>query len=281
MQDKDIIIKADELYFSYDDEKSYSLDGLSLEIERGRRVAFMGANGAGKSTFFFCLNGIHRPASGTLYIDGKPVDYSKKGLLDLRSKVGIVFQDPDNQLFSASVFQEISFGALNIGMSKEEAEKAVRRVIDALEITPFMEKPTHSLSGGQKKQVSIADVLVMNPEIVILDEPAASLDPKHTIIVNRIVDMLADQGMTVLVSTHDVDYALEWADEIVLIYEGKTLMHGSPTEVFSNEEVLQKTNLKKPAAIELFERLAEKGILPPDLPLPKSLGQLEEYISSL
>ena len=197
---KDIIIKAEDLYFSYDDAKSYSLCGLNLEIERGRKVAFLGANGAGKSTFFFCLNGIHRPLSGTLYIDGKPVDYSKKGLLELRSKVGIVFQDPDNQLFSASVFQEISFGALNIGMSPEEAEAAVRKVIDTLEITPFMDKPTHSLSGGQKKQVSIADVLVMNPEIVILDEPASSLDPKHTIIVNRIVDMLADQGMTVIMS---------------------------------------------------------------------------------
>lgn len=110
---KDIIIKADNLYFSYDDEKSYSLNGLSLEIERGRKVAFMGANGAGKSTFFLCLNGIHKPSQGTLYLDGKPVDYSKKGLLDLRGKVGIVFQDPDNQLFSASVTQEISFGALN------------------------------------------------------------------------------------------------------------------------------------------------------------------------
>ncbi len=278
---KDIIIKAEDLYFSYDDAKSYSLCGLDLEIERGRKVAFLGANGAGKSTFFFCLNGIHRPLSGTLYIDGKPVDYSKKGLLELRSKVGIVFQDPDNQLFSASVFQEISFGALNIGMSPEEAEAAVRKVIDTLEITPFMDKPTHSLSGGQKKQVSIADVLVMNPEIVILDEPASSLDPKHTIIVNRIVDMLADQGMTVIMSTHDVDYALEWADDIVLICEGKTLMHGSPTEVFSNEEALQKTNLKKPAAIELFERLTEKGILPADLPLPRSLQELEEYISQL
>ena len=159
---KDIIIKADDLYFSYDDEKSYSLNGMRREIERGKKVAFMGANGAGKSTFFLCLNGIHRPTAGTLYVDGEAVDYSKKGLLNLRSKVGIVFQDPDNQLFSASVFQEISFGALNIGMSETDAKTAVEQVIDTLEITPFMDKPTHSLSGGQKKQVSIADVLVMN-----------------------------------------------------------------------------------------------------------------------
>ena len=241
---KDIIIKADDLYFSYDDEKSYSLNGMSLEIERGKKVAFMGANGAGKSTFFLCLNGIHRPTAGTLYVDGEAVDYSKKGLLNLRSKVGIVFQDPDNQLFSASVFQEISFGALNIGMSETDAKTAVEQVIDTLEITPFMDKPTHSLSGGQKKQVSIADVLVMNPEVIILDEPASSLDPKHTVIVNKIVDMMVDQGITVLMSTHNVDYALEWAEEIILIHDGKTLMQGSPVEVLSNGQVLEKTNLK-------------------------------------
>ena len=278
---KDINIKADDIYFSYDDEKSYSLNGMSLEIERGKKVAFMGANGAGKSTFFLCLNGIHRPTAGTLYVDGEAVDYSKKGLLNLRSKVGIVFQDPDNQLFSASVFQEISFGALNIGMSETDAKTAVEQVIDTLEITPFMDKPTHSLSGGQKKQVSIADVLVMNPEVIILDEPASSLDPKHTVIVNKIVDMLVDQGITVLMSTHNVDYALEWAEEIILIHDGKTLMQGSPVEVLSNGQVLEKTNLKKPASIELFESLVSKGVLSADLPVPKSLKELETYIASL
>ena len=278
---EDSIIKAEDLYFSYDDGKSYSLKGLNLEIRRGRKVAFMGANGAGKSTFFFCLNGIHRPSAGTLYVGGKAVDYKKKSLLDLRRKVGIVFQDPDNQLFSASVFQEISFGALNLGMNREEAEMAVQKVIDLLGIKPFMEKPTHALSGGQKKQVSIADVLVMNPEIIILDEPASSLDPKHTAIVYKIIDMLVHQGTTVLLSTHDVDYALAWADEIVLLHEGKTLLHDTPANVFSNKEILQKANLKKPAAIELFECLVQKGILPPDLPLPRSLRQLEEYIQTL
>ena len=216
-----------------------------------------------------------------MYVDGEAVDYSKKGLLNLRSKVGIVFQDPDNQLFSASVFQEISFGALNIGMSETDAKTAVEQVIDTLEITPFMDKPTHSLSGGQKKQVSIADVLVMNPEVIILDEPASSLDPKHTVIVNKIVDMLVDQGITVLMSTHNVDYALEWAEEIILIHDGKTLMQGSPVEVLSNGQVLEKTNLKKPAAIELFESLVSKGVLSADLPVPKSLKELETYIASL
>lgn len=148
----DIILKAENLYFSYDDEKTHSLNGLSLEIRRGRRIAFMGANGSGKSTFFLCCNGVHRPSSGTVYFEGEPVDYSRKGLLALRRNVGIVFQDPDNQLFSASVYQEISFGILNLGVSPDEAAREVENVIERLEITPFRSKPTHALSGGQKKQ---------------------------------------------------------------------------------------------------------------------------------
>ena len=159
----EVILKAEDLYYSYDDENTHSLNGLSLEIKRGRKIAFMGANGSGKSTFFLSCMGILKPQKGTLYYKGEPYQYDKKGLLDLRSKVGIVFQDPDNQLFSASVYQEISFGILNLGVPEEEAKQEVEKVIDHLEITPFRHKPTHALSGGQKKQVSIADILVMHP----------------------------------------------------------------------------------------------------------------------
>ena len=203
----------------------------------------MGANGAGKSTFFLCLNGIHKPSSGTLYLDGEPADYSKKDF-SLCAKVGIVFRTLTTSFSPLLSLQEISFGALNMGMSPEKAREEVAKVIDSLEITPFQEKPTHSLSGGQKKQVSIADVLVMNPEVIILDEPASSLDPKHTVIVDEIVNLLVERGITVLMSTHNVDYALKWADEIVVIDGGKTLIHDTPVSVFSNEAILKQANLK-------------------------------------
>ncbi len=277
----DIILKAEDLYFSYDDEKTHSLNGLTLEIRRGHKAAFMGANGSGKSTFFLCCNGIHRPSSGTLYFNGNPVDYSRRGLLDLRSRVGIVFQDPDDQLFSASVYQEISFGILNLGISPRQAQEEVEQVIDELEITPFRHKPTHALSGGQKKQVSIADILVMKPEIIILDEPAAALDPKHTLMVNRIVDRLTEQGITVLISTHDVDYAMAWADDVFLLKDGKVLMHGTPQQVFSNRSALEATNLRQPACLELFDSLCRKGILKTSLPVPRTLDELEEYIGGI
>lgn len=277
----DIILKAENLYFSYDDDNSHSLNGLSLEIKKGQKVAVMGANGSGKSTFFLCCTGIHKPQKGKLYLDGKEVKYNKKGLLDLRSKVGIVFQDPDNQLFSASVYQEISFGILNLGVSEEQAKKEVEEVIDYLEITPFRSKPTHALSGGQKKQVSIADILVMHPEIIILDEPAAALDPRHTTMVNHIVEQMTASGITVLMATHDVNYAYEWADKVILFHEGKVLMNGSPEEVFGNRAALRQTNLEPPAVLELFESLCKKGILKSSLPFPKNLKALEGYIEEV
>ncbi len=277
----DIILKAEDLHFSYDDEQSYSLNGLSLEIKKGQKIAFMGANGSGKSTFFLCCTGILKPQKGKLFFHNKEVTYKKKELLDLRSKIGIVFQDPDNQLFSASVYQEISFGPLNLGHSEEEVKREVEEVIDYLEITPFRHKPTHALSGGQKKQVSIADILVMKPEIIILDEPAAALDPKHTTIVNHIVEQMTQNGITVLMATHDVNYAYEWADEVILFHEGKVLIHGTPAQVFGNRSALKQTNLEPPAVLELFESLCRKGILKSSLPLPKNLNTLEKYISDV
>ena len=278
---EEIILKADELRFSYDDDNTHSLNGLSLEIKKGQKVAVMGANGSGKSTFFLCCTGILKPQSGKLFFHGKELTYGKKDLLDLRSKVGIVFQDPDNQLFCASVYQEISFGPLNLGISEEKVRKEVEDMIERLEITPFRHKPTHALSGGQKKQVSIGDILVMHPEIIILDEPAAALDPRHTVMVNHIVNQMTKDGITVLMATHDVNYAYEWADEVILFESGKVLMQGSPRQVFSDKEILKKTNLEPPMVLEFFESLCRKGILDDSLPAPKNLRTLETYIEEI
>lgn len=278
---EEIILKADELRFSYDDDNTHSLNGLSLDIKKGQKIAVMGANGSGKSTFFLCCTGILKPQSGKLFFHGKELTYGKKDLLDLRSKVGIVFQDPDNQLFCASVYQEISFGPLNLGISEEKVRKEVEDMIERLEITPFRHKPTHALSGGQKKQVSIADILVMHPEIIILDEPAAALDPRHTVMVNHIVNQMTEDGITVLMATHDVNYAYEWADEVILFESGKVLMQGSPRQVFSDKEILKKTNLEPPMVLEFFESLCRKGILDDSLPVPKNLRTLETYIEEI
>jgi cobalt/nickel transport system ATP-binding protein len=239
----------------------------------------MGANGSGKSTFFLNLNGVLRPQKGNIYINGKAIDYSKKGLLEVRRQVGIVFQDPDNQLFSANVTQEISFGVLNLGFSEEEARIKVDKIMEELNITEFKDKPTHFLSGGQKKRVAIADILVMEPDIVILDEPASALDPKHARMIDGIVDELSDKGITVILSTHDVERALIWADKVILFSEGKIIKMGKPDEIFSDEALLEKTNLEKPTVLRLFDVLVKVGMLPNTVDTPKTAAQLEKLIS--
>lgn len=255
------VIEAQDVSYTYEGNEEKALDGLELKIRRGSRVAFMGGNGSGKSTFFLCLNGIRKPDSGRICIDGKPIEYTRKGLLDVRGKVGIVFQEPDNQLFSASVYEEISFGILNLGEDEETARREVDQVIGELEITPFKDRPAHALSGGQKKQVAIADILVMHPEVMILDEPAAALDPAHTRKVHQIVDRLTGKGITVLMATHDIDYAYRWADEIVLMHEGRVLRQGTPEAVCADRDVLREAGLEPPSVLRLWECLQDKGMI--------------------
>lgn len=277
--ESEVILQADHLFFSYDQGRSCALRDLSLKIRRGSKTAFLGANGSGKSTFFLCCNGIHRPTSGTLSFAGKLVGYSRKELLSLRQKVGIVFQDPDSQLFSSSVYQEISFGVMNLGFPEEKARQAVERILDEMELTSLKSRPVHTLSGGQKKQVSIADILVMEPELVILDEPASALDPRHTKLVQEAVKRMTDKGITVMMATHDVDFALDWADEAVVLKDGCVLRQGTPEEIFTDRELLSQANLSVPAALRLFDSLCRKGILDPSLPIPRNLDELESYLA--
>ena len=277
-RDEDWVIEAQDVSYTYDGNDERALDGLNLKIRRGTKVAFMGGNGSGKSTFFLCLNGIRRPDTGKICIDGEAIEYTRKGLLNVRGRVGIVFQEPDDQLFSASVYEEISFGILNLGADEETARREVESVIKELEITPFQDRPAHALSGGQKKQVAIADILVMHPEVMILDEPAAALDPKHTKKVQQIVDHLTEKGITVLMATHDIDYAYAWADEIILMHEGKVIRQGTPFDVCSDRSALKTASLEVPAVLRIHQRLKEKGLIPEDAVPPGSVDELVESL---
>lgn len=278
MERQDIILQLENVCYTYEDG-TQALKGIDLDIRRGEKLAIMGPNGSGKSTLFLALNGIRRPTGGLVLFNGVPVDYSRKGLLDLRKQIGIVFQDPDNQLFSASVTQEISFGVLNLGMPEEKARARVEKVIEDLNITPFRDKPTHFLSGGQKKRVSIADILVMDPEIILFDEPAAALDPKHARMIDEIIDQLSEKGITVILSTHDVNKALIWADRVALLDEGVVVAEDTPDVIFTNHEVLTQTNLEIPVILQIFNSLCKSGVLDRDLPIPHTAEELEKYIN--
>ena len=159
--------------------------------------------------------------------------------------------------------------------------RSVTQVMDKLEITPFAHKPTHALSGGQKKQVAIADILVMEPELIILDEPTAALDPLHTQVVHNLIDQMLQADTTVMLATHDVEYAYAWADDILLFHKGRILAQGTPEEIFMRTDLLQTVNLKQPAVLSLFLQLTQDNILPPNLPFPKTMEDLAVYLKRL
>lgn len=272
---KEIILEVRDMEYEYDDGTK-ALDGINFNIYKGEKIALLGANGAGKSTLFLCLNGVYQPTKGMILLDDIPVDYSKKGLISLRSKVGIIFQEPDDQIFLSDVYEEIAFGACNLGIGKEEVKLRVNAVIERLNITSFLEKPTHFLSGGQKKQVSIADVLVMKPDIIILDEPTASLDQKHATLVKKTVQELNEMGITMIISTHDMDYAFEFADRIILLKEGKVAKIDTKEKIFFDESLLEENDLMKPAVIQMYELLLKKQLISPLKKIPKNIKDFEK-----
>ncbi len=270
---KEILMQVQDLSYRYEDQ-TLALDKINLNIYRHQRLTIMGSNGSGKSTLFLNLNGVYKPTSGQILYEGKPLDYSRKGLLSLRKKVGIVFQEPDNQLFCASVLGEISFGPFNLGLDEATVRNRVAQICDTLSITPFLDKPTHFLSGGQKKRVSIADILVMEPELLILDEPFSALDPKHAHMIDDILKQLTDSGITVIIATHHADQAYRWADRIVVLNHSHVLADGTPQEIFSNKELLAAANLEQPTLMKVSDILKRKGILS-ECDFPKTAEELE------
>jgi len=271
------IIETRGLCYKYSDGTG-ALQGIDLSIKRNCKVAVLGPNGAGKSTFFLHCNGLLKPGSGKLIFAGQEVEYSKNYLRHLRQKVGIVFQNPDQQLFSASVRQDISFGLLNAGCSKEETILKIETIGRQLGILELFNKPTHYLSVGQKKMVALAGVLVMEPELIICDEPTAGLDPVASAALMEVLDKLHSNGTSIIISTHDVDQAYGWADQIIILDRGRVLHQGRPTEVFSNPNILDQARLKKPWILETWEYMQSKGLVNSKLPPPNTREQLFQLI---
>lgn len=252
------ILKLQDLHYTYPDG-THALKGLDMEIKRGQVTAILGGNGVGKSTLFHHLNGILKPSSGQVFFEGKPVDYSRKGLIRLRQFVGVVFQDPDNQLFSASVYQDVSFGAVNMKLPEDEVRRRVDVAMERTGISHLKNKPTYCLSFGQKKRVAIAGVLVMEPEVLVLDEPTAGLDPKGICEIMKLLkETQKELGLSVIISTHDIDIVPLYCDQVFVMDEGGIVLEGTPQEVFSEKKALRRVNLRLPRIGHLLEILKEK-----------------------
>jgi cobalt/nickel transport system ATP-binding protein len=271
------VLTARELTYRYGDVVGVS--GLSLDVSEGRRLAIVGANGAGKTTLLLHLNGTHRPSGGTILLRGAPVQYDRRGLTALRTAVGLVFQNPDDQLFAGSVFQDVSFGPLNIGLSEAEARGRVDDALEALEIAHLRDRPTHMLSYGQKKRAAIAGAVAMRPEVLILDEPMAGLDPSGSWHLMGLLTRLHESGTTLVVATHDMSLAYEWADEVAVLREGAIVAHGVPQDVMHDPAELAHCGLRVPWVADITQTLRECGVLPPDVPAPRTREELKEMIT--
>ena len=232
-----------------------ALRDLHLTVERGRKLAILGPNGSGKTTLLLHLNGTFRPTRGEIWLDGCPAGYDRRSLNDWRRRVGLVLQEPDDQLFAATVGQDVSFGPLNLGLSAVETSERVREALESLRIAHLTERATHMLSFGQKKRVAIAGVLAMRPEILVLDEPTAGLDPHGVTHLLGALQQLHEVGATLVFSTHDVELAYAWADRVALFHEGTVLCQGETAAVLGDREVLHRARLRPPLLLEVAEAL--------------------------
>ncbi len=252
------MLEVKDLKYSYN--KDYqALKGVSLKVEKGEMVALLGKNGAGKSTLFLHLNGIYEPDEGHVFIDGEELKYDKKSLLKFRQKVGIVFQNPDDQIFAPTVEEDVAFGPLNLGLPMEEVQNRVEEALDRVGMRGYEKKAPHHLSGGQKKRVAIAGILAMKPEIMVLDEPTAGLDPQGVVNLSKLLDELNSEGITILISTHEVDLVPNYAKRVFVLVDGLLIAEGTPKEIFAQPEILEKANLKVPIVTDLFQKLEKEG----------------------
>lgn len=228
------ILELDNLYFSYPGQETLALNAATLSVPAVSKIAVVGRNGSGKSTLFLHCNGILRPHKGTVRFCGQPVAYDRVSLTELRRRVGIVFQNADDQLFSASVAQDISFGPLNLGLSERETRQRVQAAAEMCEIADLLDRPTHALSGGQKTRAALAGVLAMDPMILIADEVSGNLDPWMRVQLLAIFHHLVAEGKTVLLATNDMDIARHWADLVVVMDAGRVIAAAPPDEVFAD-----------------------------------------------
>ena len=257
------VIKIENLHYTYPGDDAESLKGVSLEIERGSFVAVLGHNGSGKSTLAKHLNAILLPTEGKVLIDG--IDTAdENSLLKIRSTVGMVFQNPDNQIVANVVEDDVAFAPENLGVEPAEIRERVDNALKAVDMYEFRLHAPHLLSGGQKQRVAIAGVIAMQPEVIVLDEPTAMLDPKgRREVIDTVTKLCREKGITIVLITHHMSECID-ADRLIVMSNGDVVADGPPQEVFSQVELMHSEGLAVPATTELMWQLNNKGF---NLPL--------------
>ena len=238
------IVEAKNLEFSYPDN-THALGGISFRIRHGESVAIVGANGAGKSTLLLHLNGYLTPTAGEVRIGDFPL--TKETLQEVRRTVGMVFQDPDDQLFMSTVYDDVAFGPLNLGLPLDEVNSRVAAALEIVGVLDLRDRPPHRLSSGQKRRVAIATVLSMSPDILVMDEPTAGLDPRAR---RQVIELLKSFKHSKIIATHDLDMVLDVCERTIIINEGRVEADGPTAEIFQDEKLLTGCHLEKPLRMQ-------------------------------
>ncbi len=256
-----LLLEFEQVYYTYPGAQQSALNGLNLRIPHNKRCALIGQNGCGKTTLFLLANGLYKPHKGIVKWQGKPLRYDRQSLMKLRQQVGLVFQDPEQQLVASTVEEDISYGLCNLGLPTGEIKQRVEQALVEFGLTELAQRPVHHLSLGQKKRVSIADVMVLRPELLLLDEPTAYLDRLHTRNLMLTLKKIHASGTTILMATHDLDLVYRWADWIFVMDRGQLVLEGKPQDVFTQRDVLEDLQLGVPLIYEMLfaEGVAEEG----------------------
>ena len=252
-----VLLEFDRVSYSYPGSQQPAIADLTLNLPSGKRCALIGQNGCGKTTLFLLANGLYKPHQGTIQWRGKPLRYDRSSLVQLRRQVGLVFQDPEQQLVASTVEEDISYGLCNLGLPDSEVQERVQQALEEFELTTLAGKPVHHLSLGQKKRVSIADVMVLHPTLLLLDEPTAYLDPRHTRHLIATLMRIQATGTTILMATHDLDFVYRWADWIFVMDRGQLVLEGTPQDVFAQRQALEALELGTPLVLELVAKVCE------------------------
>ncbi len=272
------ILQVKNLHFRYNDEKE-TLKGINLDIYEGEKIAVLGSNGAGKSTFFLNINGVLKSSEGEICYRGRTID--KKSLNELRKNVGIVFQDADNQIIASTVEAEVSFGPMNLKLPREEVIARIDKALAYMNISDFRKRAPHYLSGGEKKRVSIADIIAMESEVIIFDEPTAALDPLNAAMLEEVLGKMSEEGRTMLISTHDVDFAYRWADRAVVFSNGQIIADDTPLNIFRQEDILEQASLKHPTMFDVYRIMEENSLVPSQGTYPRSVREFREMFEKM
>ncbi|MFZ2411737.1 MAG: ATP-binding cassette domain-containing protein [Candidatus Methanoperedens sp.] len=257
-------IKTIGLEYTYADGTN-ALSGINFEANEREKVAVLGPNGSGKTTLFCHFNGLITPARGEVQVFGENI--SKSNIDNVRKRVGLVFQDPDSQLFAPTVFDDIAFGPKNIGLDSAEIQKRVKEVLQRFDIEALAGKNPANLSAGQKKRASIAGVVAMEPDVLVLDEPTSGMDAAGITDTMEILDELNNEGKTIIISTHDSDLAASWADRVYILNKGKVFKSGAPRHIFADEKLVADAGLKQPVIIQTYREFRARGISGGEVPL--------------